>query len=379
MRCILDRGTTALLSLSLLFAICEQPVGAAEPPSAKGSLDAEDGATVRALPEVIEPYERLDLPSDEFRTDIYSEDADYLPVFDAGADLLIFGSPNGFGISQSRRGAAIPAYRAHLGFNAANGLGGRVTWWTLNSPYSTGQLTEPNGQLASSLNLSELRAEAAYTTAIGSGDLSMSAGFALVSLDTFLQLDQQRSFASADPNLSGGGTTGGGGFGGGTVGGGGLGGGGLGGNISSVGITDTSPPPTTFRSRSVQSGSITAPGFTLGVTGRQRIGTLKSAWILASLQWTNVFGDARYSSYTDEWAGNVALPAPPPSTTMYNQLSLFGFRLGPSWTKDFDNGVTLAWAATMEAEIVTQLGLNSGSSRMEGSVFGMGANFGLSR
>jgi hypothetical protein len=33
----------------------------------------------------------------------------------------------------------------------------------------------------------------------------------------------------------------------------------------------------------------------------------------------------------------------------------------------------------MEAEIVTQLGLNSGSNRMEGSAVGMGANFGLAR
>ena len=363
-----------MVSLSLLFAICEQTVGTAEPPSAEGSLDAEDGATVRALPEVIEPYERLDLPSDEFRTDIYPEDADYLPVFDAGADLLIFGSPNGFGISQSRRGAAIPAYRAHLGFNAANGLGGRVTWWTLNSPYSTGQLTEPNGQLASSLNLSELRAEAAYTTAIGSGDLSMSAGFALVSLDTFLQLDQQRSFGSADPSISGGGTVGGAGLGGGTVGGGGLGGG-----ITSGGITDADPPPMTLRRRGVESRSITAPGFTLGVTGRQRIGPLKSAWLIAALQWTSVFGDSRYLSYSQEWAGDILLPATPPSETAYNQFSLLGVRLGPSWTKDFDSGVTLALAATMEAEIVTQLGLNSGSSRMEGSVFGMGANFGIAR
>ena len=132
----------------------------------------------------------------------------------------------------------------------------------------------------------------------------------------------------------------------------------------------------------MESGSITAPGFTLGVTGRQRIGTMKSAWLLASLQWTNVFGDARYLSYSEEWVGDYAYynpSAPPPSMTAYNQLSLFGFRLGPSWTKDFDSGVTLALAATMEAEIVTQLGLKSGSSRMEGSVFGMGANFGLAR
>jgi hypothetical protein len=96
-----------------------------------------------------------------------------------------------------------------------------------------------------------------------------------------------------------------------------------------------------------------------------------------------VFGNARYSSYSEEWAGDYAPnynpSATPPSKTAYNQLSLFGFRLGPSWTKDFDNGVTLAWAATMEAEIVTQLGLNSGSSRMEGSAVGMGANFGLAR
>jgi hypothetical protein len=107
---------------------------------------------------------------------------------------------------------------------------------------------------------------------------------------------------------------------------------------------------------------------------------MKSAWVLASLQWTNVFGDARYSSNLNEWADNYYGPlAMAPGNTAFNQLSLLGFRLGPSWAREFDNGVTLTWSATMEAEIVTQLAFNSGSMRAEGSVLGMGANFGLAR
>ena len=358
MRSILQRAKVATFSLSILFAICEPSAAAAEVPLAEGSRDKEDGASVQPLPELVdEPYTRLDLPSQEFRADIYPEDEDYLPAFDAGADLLIYGPPNGFGVSQSRRAAAIPAYRAHVSFNATNGLGAKVTWWALNSPYSTGQLTGPNGQLASSLNLSELRAEAAYTTLVGSGDLSFSGGFALVSLATISQLDQQRSFVETAANTP-------------TA---------ISDPASLGGVVSSSPPPMNYRSRLAESYSIAAPGFTLGVTGRQRLGAMRSAWVLASLQWTNVFGDARYSSNYYEWVNNFDPLWTQPRETAFNQLSLFGVRLGPSWTKEFDNGVTLAWSATMEAEIVTQLGLNGGPMRAEGSMVGMGANFGLAR
>lgn len=347
MRCLLNPIKIATFGALLLFVICEQHASAAEPPPAEGVRDAEGDASVRPLPELVEqPSTRLDLPSQEFRPDIFPEDEGYLPAFDAGADLLIFGPPSGFGISQSRRAAAIPAYRAHVGFNAPNGLGAKVTWWALNSPYSIGQPSDPTGQLASSLNLSELRAEAAYTTVVGSGDLCFSGGFALVSLDTLSQRDQRRRIPEAispSPFIIGG-------------------------------------PPTSISSRLVESYSIAAPGFTLGVSGRQRIGAMKSAWVLASLQWTNVFGDARNYSMLTEWPDNFYFPsAIPPNETVFNQLSLFGVRLGPSWTKEFDNGVTLTWSVTMEAQIVTQLGLNSGPVRAEGSMVGMGANFGLAR